>query len=88
MIPRGNAVSLLPGDALVRPPAGAGRFHDGRRRLPGRAEGARQPEREAIAQITAPFAKIQFGRDASFIGCFCVDQSKSDKHITLTCPTP
>jgi hypothetical protein len=43
---------------------------------------------EAIAQITAPFAKIQFGRDASFTGCFCTDQSKSDKHITLTCPTP
>jgi hypothetical protein len=42
----------------------------------------------AVAQITAPFAKFSFGRDASFTGCFCGDQSKSDKHITLTCPTP
>ena len=39
----------------------------------------------AIAQITAPFAKSTFGRDASFSGCFCSDQAKSDKHITLTC---
>jgi hypothetical protein len=43
---------------------------------------------QAIAQITAPFAKISFGRDASLDGCFCSDQSKSDKHITLPCPTP
>ena len=42
----------------------------------------------AVAQITAPFAKITFGRDARLDGCFCADQSKSDKHITLTCPTP
>ena len=40
---------------------------------------------QAIAQIKAPFAKISFGRDASLDGCFCSDQSKSDKHITLTC---
>ena len=39
----------------------------------------------AVAQITAPFAKSTFGRDATLNGCFCSDQSKSDKHITLTC---
>jgi hypothetical protein len=43
---------------------------------------------EAIAQITAPFAKISFGRDASLDGSFCADQSKSDKHIMLTCAAP
>jgi hypothetical protein len=42
----------------------------------------------AIAQITAPFAKTTFGRDSTLNGCFCSDLSKSDKHITLTCPTP
>ena len=42
----------------------------------------------AVAQITAPFAKTTFGRDSTLTGCFCSDQSKSDKHITLTCPTP
>jgi hypothetical protein len=42
----------------------------------------------AEAQITAPFAKISFGRDATLTGCFCSDLAKSDKHITLTCPTP
>lgn len=42
----------------------------------------------AVAQITAPFAKMQFGRDAAFDGCFCVDRAKSDKHITLTCTEP
>jgi hypothetical protein len=39
----------------------------------------------AIAQIKAPFAKAQFGRDATLNGCFCSRFSKSDKHITLTC---
>jgi hypothetical protein len=42
----------------------------------------------AVAQITAPFAKATFGRDSTLNGCFCADQSKSDKHITLTCGTP
>jgi len=37
------------------------------------------------ASITAPNAKISFGRDAAFNGCFCTSQAKSDKHITLTC---
>ena len=37
------------------------------------------------AAIVAPNAKISFGRDASFNGCFCASQAKSDKHITLTC---
>jgi len=39
----------------------------------------------AVAQIIAPLAKSTFGRDATLNGCFCSDQSKSDKHITLTC---
>jgi hypothetical protein len=39
----------------------------------------------AVAQITAPFAKMQFGRDATLVGCFCSDQVRTDKHITLTC---
>jgi hypothetical protein len=39
----------------------------------------------AVAQITAPFAKAQFGRDATLTGCFCSDQVRTDKHITLTC---
>jgi hypothetical protein len=38
-----------------------------------------------IAAIVAPNAKMSFGRDASFNGCFCASQAKSDKHITLTC---
>jgi hypothetical protein len=42
----------------------------------------------AVAQITAPFAKGTFGRDSNLTGYFCADQSKSDKHITLVCPTP
>ncbi len=40
----------------------------------------------AVAQIEAPVAKITFVRDAMLEGCFCSDESKSDKHITLTCP--
>jgi hypothetical protein len=40
----------------------------------------------AIAKIIAPFARGSFGRDARFEGCFCMEQSKSDKHITLLCP--
>jgi hypothetical protein len=39
----------------------------------------------AVAQITAPFAKSSFGRDAALNGCYCARFSKSDKHITLTC---
>jgi hypothetical protein len=42
----------------------------------------------AEAKIVAPFAKVTFGRDSTLNGCFCSDLSKSDKHITLTCPTP
>jgi hypothetical protein len=38
-----------------------------------------------IAAIVAPNAKIAFGRDAELDGCFCAQQAKSDKHITLTC---
>ena len=37
------------------------------------------------ATIIAPNAKMTFGRDAAFNGCFCASQAKSDKHITLTC---
>jgi hypothetical protein len=37
------------------------------------------------AAIVAPNAKISFGRDATYNGCFCAAQAKSDKHITLTC---
>jgi hypothetical protein len=40
----------------------------------------------ANAEIIAPFAKGSFGRDAEFVGCFCMDTAKSDKHITLFCP--
>ena len=42
----------------------------------------------AVAQIIAPYAKGTFGRDSNLTGCFCADQQKSDKHITLVCPTP
>jgi hypothetical protein len=42
----------------------------------------------AIAKIVAPFAKTTFGRDSKLQGCFCSDQTKSDKHITLTCSAP
>ena len=37
------------------------------------------------AKIVAPNAKMTFGRDAAYNGCFCTAQAKSDKHITLTC---
>jgi hypothetical protein len=37
------------------------------------------------AAIVAPNAKLSFGRDATYNGCFCASQAKSDKHITLTC---
>lgn len=40
----------------------------------------------ALAKIIAPFAKGSFGRDARLEGCFCLDQAKSDKHISLICP--
>ena len=42
----------------------------------------------AVAQITAPFAKFTFGRGSMLDGCVCGDRTKTDKHITLTCPTP
>jgi len=38
-----------------------------------------------VAAIVAPNAKMTFGRDADFNGCFCASQAKSDKHISLTC---
>jgi len=37
------------------------------------------------AAIVVPNAKMSFGRDAGYSGCFCASQTKSDKHITLTC---
>src|SRR5262249_32544701 len=37
------------------------------------------------AKVVAPNAKMTFGRDASYNGCFCTSQAKTDKHITLTC---
>lgn len=37
------------------------------------------------AKVSAPAAKVTFGRDAMLLGCYCALQSKSDKHITLTC---
>lgn len=37
------------------------------------------------AAVTAPHAKLTFGRDSTLLGCFCASQQKSDKHITLTC---
>ena len=39
----------------------------------------------AVAQIVAPNAKAQFGRDSTLNGCFCSDLVRTDKHITLTC---
>lgn len=42
----------------------------------------------ANAAFVAPAARISFGRDAYLLGCFCTDRTKSDKHITLACPTP
>ena len=42
----------------------------------------------ANAGFVGPSARISFGRDALLLGCFCTDKSKSDKHITLACPTP
>jgi hypothetical protein len=42
----------------------------------------------ANAAFIAPSARISFGRDAFLLGCFCTDRAKSDKHITLACPTP
>lgn len=37
------------------------------------------------AAIVAPRGKFTFGRDSTLLGCFCGDQQKSDKHITLMC---
>jgi hypothetical protein len=37
------------------------------------------------ARVSAPEAKVTFGRDAMLFGCYCALQSKSDKHITLVC---
>jgi hypothetical protein len=42
----------------------------------------------ANAGFVGPAARISFGRDSLLLGCFCTDKSKSDKHITLACPTP
>jgi hypothetical protein len=42
----------------------------------------------ANAAFIAPGARISFGRNAFLLGCFCTDRTKSDKHITLACPTP
>lgn len=39
----------------------------------------------ANAAIRAPNAAGQFGRDSTVIGCFCTDQTRTDKHITLIC---
>jgi hypothetical protein len=41
---------------------------------------------EAI--VTAPIARIQFGRESYFFGCFCTDRASTDKHITLECVDP
>jgi hypothetical protein len=38
------------------------------------------------AVIVAPNARLQFGRESTFLGCFCVDTASTDKHITLECP--
>jgi hypothetical protein len=40
------------------------------------------------AVIVAPNARLQFGRESTFLGCFCVDTASTDKHITLECPEP
>lgn len=37
------------------------------------------------AAVDAPYAKLTFGRDSTLLGCFCGQQMKSDKHITLVC---
>lgn len=37
------------------------------------------------AAVDAPFAKLTFGRDSTLLGCFCGQQMKSDKHITMIC---
>ena len=37
------------------------------------------------AVIVAPHARLQFGRESIFDGCFCVDRASTDKHITLEC---
>ena len=42
----------------------------------------------ANASFVAPNGRITFGRDSDFVGCFCTDREKSDKHITLQCPAP
>ena len=39
----------------------------------------------ANASFVAPNGRITFGRDSDFVGCFCTDREKSDKHITLQC---
>jgi hypothetical protein len=41
----------------------------------------------ANAGFIAPAARISFGRGSLLLGCFCTDRAKSDKHITLACPT-
>jgi hypothetical protein len=41
---------------------------------------------EAI--VTAPNARIKFGRESFFSGCFCADTAGTDKHITLECTQP
>jgi hypothetical protein len=41
------------------------------------------------AEITAPLAKVSFGPAAHFDGCFCANEAKVDKEVTLTCtPAP
>jgi hypothetical protein len=41
----------------------------------------------ANAAFVAPNARITFGRDSHLLGCYCTDREKSDKHITLDCPS-
>jgi hypothetical protein len=42
----------------------------------------------ANAAFIGPQTRISFGRGSLLLGCFCTDREKSDKHITLACPTP
>jgi hypothetical protein len=36
--------------------------------------------------MSAPDAVLSMGRAAHVIGTFCVERSRSDKHIILECP--
>jgi hypothetical protein len=36
--------------------------------------------------VSAPNAAFSSGRSARLLGAFCVDGSRSDKSVTLTCP--